>query len=87
MDTDNIFDPDIWEDIQGESANKPNTDNDNDGVPDSWVKLNISDTLARIISIFNPILRGIFGFEIVEYQDAWYARPYGPDWSEWDAKA
>ncbi len=89
LDTDNIFDPDIWEDIKQESGEHedPKEDTDNDGVPDSWVKLNISDILARIISIFNPILRGIIGFEIVEYQDAWYARPYGPDWSEWDAKA
>ena len=89
LDTDNIFDPDIWEDIKQESGKPedPKEDKDNDGVPDSWVKLNISDTLARIISIFNPMLRRIIGLEIVEYQDAWYARPYGPDWNEWDAKA
>ncbi len=80
LDTDNIFDADVWEDIKTESGDV-NEDWNNDGIPDSWVKLNISSSLARLLSIFNPLIRLFFGFEIVQYNGAWYARPSGIDWN------
>ena len=70
LDTDNIFDADIWQQIKDDSQKEQT------GVPKGYVKLNISDSLARLLSIFNPLIRIFFDFEIVEYESAWYARPY-----------
>ena len=70
LDTDNIFDADIWQQIKDDSQEEQT------GVPKGYVKLNISDSLARLLSIFNPLIRIFFDFEIVEYESAWYARPY-----------
>ena len=72
LDTDNIFDADVWDKIENESDNQTGAS----GIPRGYVKLNISDSLARLLSIFNPLIRIFFDFEIVEYESAWYARPY-----------
>ena len=84
LDTDNIFDADVWDKIETDSnydPENPYTDTDGDKIPDSWVKLNISSSLARLLSIFNPLIRSFFEFELAQVGGVWYARPYGPDWS------
>jgi hypothetical protein len=74
LDTDNIFDADIWDKIQSESGtvNPDNPDADGDGIPDSWVRLNISAGLARLLSYFNPLLSNFFGFTIYGHTDGFY---------------
>ncbi len=80
LDTDNIFDSAIWDKIKEESGevDPDNPDADGDGIPDGYVRLNISAGLARLLSYFNPILRWLFGFTIVEYptgSGVYYAAP------------
>ena len=80
LDTDNIFDSAIWDKIKEESGevDPDNPDADGDGIPDGYVRLNISAGLARLLSYFNPILSWLFGFTIVEYptgSGVYYAAP------------
>lgn len=84
---DNIWDKDVWENIKDESNKGTNIDADGDGIPDSWVKLNISSTAGFVLSLFNSWLRELFTLELIQYQDAWYARPSDFDWSQWDTNA